>query len=167
MSDNPLSGKEMISLTKSLTGYEPNMISYSDLKNYESIDDVLKNDMCIILYESMPGYGHWTCIFKDPINNEIEHFDSYGYTPDKELSFVPKKINNQLGQGFPLLSKLLVNSPYDIRYNHFKFQGKDSSTCGKWCILRLFLRSLNEYQFKKILGNMTDKDIIKIFELLL
>lgn len=160
--DVPLSGKNIIQLVKEYTGKVPNVLTYKDINNYSNIDDLLINDMCVILYEQMPGIGHWTCIFKE--GNEIEHFDSYGYPPDDELNFNNEDINILLGQGAPVLCKLLAISPYDIRYNNFKYQGKDSSTCGRWCILRLIFKKYDEYKFKKIMKDMDDEAIIKLIK---
>jgi hypothetical protein len=122
--------------------------------------------MCIILYESSPNYGHWTCVFKRK-DNKIEHFDSYGYFPDKQLGFVDKKTNKMLGQGFKYLSRLLHDCPEDIHYNHFCYQGDDSSTCGRWCIMRLFFHEFDEYLFHEIFKDIDDSMLVSIMDSLL
>jgi len=155
-----LSGNEVCQIVMKAIGEEPNIITYNELDKIRDIDDILKNNMCVILYETSEGYGHWTCVFKD--RNTIEHFDSYGLFPDKELKFVSKDINKMLGQGYPMLSKLLYDCPYDIRYCNKKFQGEDSSTCGRWCAMRLIFKILDEYDFIRLCKGIGDKEVTKI-----
>ena len=133
--DYALSGEDVFNAVKNTTGVEPNILSYDELDKYKRIEDVLVNDMCIILYQWKKDFGHWTCIMRR--GDIIEHFDSYGMFPDKELSLNNKKMNMILGQQFPYLANMLINSGYTIHFNHHCFQGEHSSTCGRWVILRL------------------------------
>ena len=158
--DYPLSGNDIINKVKMVHGVEPNLITYNEIQKYGTIDELLKNDMCVILYQWEEGYGHWTCIMKR--KNVIEHFDSFGMIPDDELKWGKPEMNKILGQSFPLLTKLLLDSPYDIHFSDEVLQEKDSTTCGRWVVFRLWLKNVSEYKFIKRFGKLSDDDIIYI-----
>lgn len=133
--DFPLSTSQV----RKVAGIPVPVMSYQDITKYKNIDQLLSNPYksVVILYEYEPNVGHWTCIF---MNHEgYNFFDSYGYAPDDEFSFIPKKIREQLGEGRRHLSELLINSnPHvDIHYNDYILQGKDSNTCGRYVGYRL------------------------------
>jgi len=63
---------------------KPNIVKYSDLAKFNSIDQVFDGyPYVIILIESGLNKGHWTCLCR--YNNSVEIFDSYGGTIDHEL----------------------------------------------------------------------------------
>lgn len=135
------------------------IVLYPQLKDYNHIDDVLgQHGACILLFEAKPKYGHWCSLFK--INdNEIEFFNSYGGFPDDSLKYIPKKYRIKSGQDIPILSFLLMNSPYKLFYNEFPFQkiNSDIKTCGRHCVVRLILRGLDIYQYKDFLDDIRKK----------
>jgi len=158
--DFSLSGTDLFDGVKRAAKGEPNMIAYEELSRYKTVDELLKNDMCIILYQWKNGYGHWTCIMRR--GQVIEHFDSYGLFPDKELSMGDKKMNEILGQKFPRLAEMLIASPYTIHFNHHCFQGDKSQTCGRWVLFRLWFKHVDEYSFIDSFGDFNDKDVIDV-----
>jgi hypothetical protein len=133
-----------------MTNHKCNIYVYDDLFNFKTLDDVLgKNGCFILLYESKENYGHWTCMIK--INNKlVEMFDSYGIKPDREFNYMPKDFKK-----IPYLSKLMKESPYELSYNHHRFQQlkKDINTCGRWCALRVNFKFLPLEEFKKLVTN--------------
>jgi len=153
----------------------------SDLKKYSSIEQLLPKDKsyAIILYETEPNKGHWTCISRYKNKNKkdvIEFFDSLADdgSPDSPLKWNSKKTNKLLGQGKPVLTKLLKESNIPVIYNKFKFQsegnnidGQNINTCGRHCIFRLLNlldcnRTLEDYyklmgEVKKESGNTYDQ----------
>lgn len=132
-----------------------NVVIYPNLINYQSIDDVLgPHNACFLLFETKPKYGHWVCLFRR--GNEIEFFNPYGGYPDDSLQSIPLHYREISGQVIPLLSLLLLNSPYELVYNEFKFQqhNKNIKTCGRWSIARLLLRDLNIYEFKNFIDKL-------------
>jgi hypothetical protein len=139
------------------------IISYSQLKQFKNIDELLEPfGKVVILYESKKNYGHWTCLFVNPVDNTLNFFDSYGIFLDDELEHVPENYKKKSGYGYvPLLSILLYKSGYPVNYNHFKLQGRGNhiNTCGKWCVLRLINSDKNEYEFAKPLLKMRKKGI--------
>lgn len=103
-----------------------------------------------LLYEMMPNTGHW-CLVHDTVNTDgnpcIEMFDSYGIFPDNELNWVSPSFKIGSGQQHTHLLRLLINSERPIAYNDVCLQGKGTSTCGRWCILRHNNRHMSNEQF--------------------
>lgn len=143
------------------------IISYTELHNYKTIDDLLHPyDNVFLLYLTKPYYGHWTLIFKYPHKNEIHFFDSYGYKPDTEFKFI-KDMQFRIAskQIYHYLVKLFLDSydKYKISYNNFELQAhstpsKKIATCGRWCIARWINRNMDEYQFYELFGGDRDND---------
>ena len=57
------------------------IVKYADLDIYESIYDLLPNqmDFCLILTEAKYNVGHWTVLIRNDI--KFEYFDSYSDSP--------------------------------------------------------------------------------------
>lgn len=124
-----------------------NIVLYSDLHKYNNLDQLLNGENnAVILYESKPQYGHWTCIIR-PDQENVEFFNSYGGVnagyPDEPLMSISKDFRYESGQEFPYLSQLLIDSPYNLSYNEYKLQkkGADIRTCGRHVINRI--RNIN------------------------
>jgi hypothetical protein len=153
-------------ILKLLNG-KANIVLYPDLVKYSTIDEVLgQYGACVLLFMAKKNYGHWTAIFKRT-DDSIEFFNPYGGFPDDSLKFIPchfRKISNQL---HPYLSLLMYNSPYNLSYNEFKFQEhKDNiRTCGRHCVVRLWNRNLDLYQYKKLLDQISDDNNINYDEI--
>lgn len=145
--------------------YKNNVIKYSDLANYKSIEELLPNDRSykIILIEQNYNSGHWTCLLR--YGNTIEWFDSYGLPVDGELKFINSVKRRLLGEGRKTLTELLSKvKDKNIIYNKVKLQKlcNKSATCGRWVILRIlmmknFFYNLKEFQdfikkYKKEIG---------------
>lgn len=103
----------------------------------------------VLLYEIQKNFGHWVTILETP--EGIEHFDSYGYAPDSELSFIPEHYKIKTHQNEKSLLKLLLDADEhnnQINYNNYVFQGEPPiSTCGRWVILRNLLNDLTIDEF--------------------
>ena len=79
----PLSGEEMLN-------YNPDsrLYKYTDLYDYNDIDDVFNHFNKIILLYLTTSFnnGHWVCLFRN--GDKISFFDSYGYNVDDEEQFI-------------------------------------------------------------------------------
>lgn len=132
------------------------LITYGELKKYKSIDDLLhKNGICVILYETKQGFGHWCCFFK--LNDDmIEFFDPYGLMPDSELRYIPLYFRYISNQKRPHLSFLLSDSKYDIEYNNYRLQKykHDINTCGRHVCCRLLYRLYDIDEYYKMLKSI-------------
>lgn len=156
--DIALSDKEVLQLING----KANLILYPNLHKYNTIDEILEPyGACILLFEAKPKYGHWCCIFK--VNdNLIEFFNPYGGYPDDSLEYIPMRFRLVSNQYYPHLSWLMINSPYELSYNEYKFQkhGSDIKTCGRWCAVRLIFRYISLNDFYKMI-----KDVTKMYKI--
>lgn len=131
------------------------ILSYRQLDNYKSIHELFEPfGAFVVLYETEDNFGHWVAVIKHQDKRKdgedyIEHFDSYAYKPDEELKFVPPNMRNE---NDPTLVRMMYESGLPVRYSHNRFQkvkenGKDVNTCGRWVVLRIKLRDLDENEF--------------------
>jgi hypothetical protein len=145
------------------------IIKYSELKNYNSIIDLLPKDntYAVILYENQKNSGHWVCIMRYKKNNHniIEFFDSLADDgrPDSQLKWIDKKTNLLLGQGKPLLTELLQKIDIPVIYNKLKFQsegnlkdGNQINTCGKHVVFRILNLLDKKMSLKDYIDFMND-----------
>lgn len=127
------------------------ILSYLQLKNYKTIEQVLNNPLkaVVLLYEWKKNYGHWVLLFQSRINR-IEFFDSYGYKPDDESEWIPKAYWK-----WNYLSQLLADASengWEIEYNNYILQNRDNksiATCGRWVGMRLRLKNWDLDSFAK------------------
>lgn len=127
------------------TDNEGDILTYDQLGNYQNIDQLFGNKHWkIILIRQTESSGHWITILKYNLNGEriIENFNSYGFYPDKDLSFNSSQTNQQLGQSTKYLSSLYnqaINDGYKVIYNKVKFQQLKNgvNTCGRHVLFRL------------------------------
>jgi hypothetical protein len=160
----PLSGDSI----KKKVGYDINVLKYSELNNYNSVDEILKNGVCVLLYETEPNHGHWVVLLKtvDESGNQIlEIFDPYGMDLESEKRFINKQFLKSNNMDHNILAKMLYNSPYPSSYNQYHFQTfKDNvSTCGRWVIARIKNKNLSLEDFHEKFKNYSDKDISKLY----
>ena len=106
-----------------ILGRDTKIIRYSELANFESLEQLLPDavDYCIILYEDGPNHGHWVGLSN--YGNTFEHFESYGIKPDKELAWINFKTRRYLKESAPYLTQLLRNEHY---FYNVRFQEMDS-----------------------------------------
>lgn len=171
--DYSLSDSDVLALINN----QANLILYPQLHTYNNIDDILGPfGACILLYESKPNYGHWCAIFK-VTNNELEFFNSYGDAtpheglPDGTLKFIPEDFRKVSNQDHTYLAKLMVDSPYNLSYNQYKFQseGPNIKTCGRHVATRLNLRHLSLDEYYRLIKkyckelNLTSDQVVSYF----
>ena len=139
------------------------IIKYSELQNYNSIDDILPSDKsyCFLLYEDQPNTGHWVVISR--FNDNIQYFDSYGGAVDKPLKWTDKETRKELDQLTPFLSNLLNSSDLQSFYNDVPYQnmkGFGINTCGRHCINYILNMKNNDMDIKDYFKMMKQvKDI--------
>ena len=162
--DNPLSGTDI----ENYLGGKCRVISYDQIKEFSSIDDLLGNHgRCVILYvwaKNPDAFGHWQCVFRNK-NGNVEVFDSYGSWIDSFLNKIDKNFRIKTGQNYKFLTKLLYDSNYNVEYNDKVLQNKNSNTCGKWCVLRMLCNHLDIDEFNSNFTKNTKKNDLIILEL--
>jgi len=124
-----------------------NIVLYPDIANMGSLDDVLgPHGAAIILFCSRPSYGHWCALIRGVGGDygRVEFFNPYGGFPDDSLELLDRAWAVRSGQDKPLLSLLMIESPYELSYNQYPFQehSKNVKTCGRHCASRVLLRDL-------------------------
>ncbi len=135
-----------------------NIVLYSDLPNYPTLDDLFNgHKLVFLLYQTKPNYGHWVVLCKH--KRHVYFFDPYGMFPDDELDYTYKKFP-------PWLSGLLIDSPYSISYNKHKLQDitdPDIATCGRWCCLYAYAHDDTSFdEFADIFRGMDPDEAITL-----
>ena len=152
-----------ISMTgQDIENYLPNckIIEYNDLADYNEITDLLTKpiDFVIILIETIAeSTGHWVCVLR--YSNTIEFFNSYAEAPDvQKNTLISKAKNIEFNQTENYLTNLLVKSNFNIIYNKLQLQkySNGSTTCGRFCVLRILCLLNHNMDLKKFLKFMID-----------
>jgi len=138
-----------------------NIIKFSDLENYKSIEKLLPTDRSykIILIENTHNVGHWVVILR--YDKTIEYFNSYGTNPINDLNYVENNNNIVLNQSKQYIKKLLndaINKNYIVIYNKKRFQKLKSSinTCGRHVVSRIIAMTKLNLDLEKYI-NLLDK----------
>lgn len=151
--DKILDNSESIDLTgddlRKICNNKLDIVPYHTLGNYKDIDELMGEfKSVILLYETRENFGHYVALFING-NNDLEFFDSYGFSPDQELKYATyNRIN-----GIPFLTNLLKNYNKKVIINNERLQvfHKDINTCGRWTSLRILMK------------NMALRDFINLF----
>ena len=144
--ETPLSASDLEKL------YPANVLIYKNLKKYNTIDSILKNDACYILFQTFKeNYGHWVVLIRN--GNVLEFFDPYGIFIENQKEYVEP----EFFQPINFLSNLMKNSSYEIHYNEYAFQNMNVSTCGRWCGIRAFNRKMSLEEFKDKIIDLCDE----------
>lgn len=150
-------------------GFDVAIITYDDLLNYNSFNEILKDNIsaCIlhIPQNILKTDGHWCAIMRkqEKDKNIICFYDSFGKKPDRQLYYTNKKIRSRVYDE-PYLSYILNNdkkSNYDVIFNSYEFQNSNTATCGKWCIYRIlyffFTKDISNNSFLKHICDINKK----------
>ena len=126
--DVPLSNNQII---KELGPPSEDVLLYKDLHKFDSIEQLfLEDNLRIILIESAPSRGHWVSLIKD--GDTYIYFDSYGRDPDHWVQIFKGFYRTLLGESPAEFKRLSLGRK--LIWNKVKFQGPNSSTCGRWQI---------------------------------
>jgi hypothetical protein len=141
---------------KKAFGGKVKIVKYADIRKMNNIDELLQPyGRTVILFETKPNYGHYTCImYIYPKNKQkILFHDSYGMFPENQLNYIPYSMKNMTNQERNYLLELLYNQPLDIHYNTYRLQKLENgvNTCGRHCIIRMSDDTLDENQFNKVM----------------
>lgn len=136
---------------------------YDDLKNFNSIDELLSFGAAVILLQietaNKPAVGHFIVLLDH--GNHYEHFDSYGLTMDEELAITQE---HHLTNIFKMTRKKVVNNTKKLQ----TFR-QDVNTCGRWVVARLLLRHLELDPFLNLITylRVPYDDLVSIMTMLL
>jgi hypothetical protein len=93
-----------------------------------------------------PG-SHWVCAFVDIPKKAAYYFDSYGYTPPREVEILLKRLHDQ--------------GIEHIYYNDIRHQRKGSE-CGMYCLFTVICL-LKGRPFHEICSKVVDDDLMNSF----
>lgn len=137
-------------MEKSLTDVEmkryiPNLVSYDEIEHMTE-EELLRRLPLVVLYLNAKDSGHWTLVHRVP--GSIEFFDSYGYKPDQEFSYIPSEFQTPKYLA-KLLAKIIRTEP--ISYNQYQFQEKrhNVNTCGRHVIMRHLFKDVSLEDYKR------------------
>lgn len=152
--DKSLSLKDLQSLT------DANVITYESVHECETLDDLMRNDCCILLYFSTPNYGHWVTILRYP--DHIEFFDPLAQYPDKMLESVDPSVNRHYHQNHTYLLKLLYETQLPVEYNNYKLQEMSPliSTCGRHAIVRCLCRDIKLDDYVRVMRKLAGENYL-------
>lgn len=136
-------------------GPETKIIKYSELKNYESINELLPtvNSFFIVLLEDQPNSGHWCAVMRLP--SSLYYFNPYGEKYDADLSVIPKCVLKILGQDRREFARLFDGKTCE--WNKIKLQGPKSMVCGRWCVLAITMMCMMKYSPSEFIEFVKDK----------
>jgi hypothetical protein len=128
------------------------LIKYSELSNYKSIEELLpeKDSFKVLLIEDTYNSGHFVGLFR--FDKTIEYFNSYGEKYDTDWRFIPKMVRRILGQATNDLTRLFKKAKADgfnVVWNSKKLQELNDKiqTCGRYVVMR---RHLGQMGFTKL-----------------
>lgn len=114
------------------------------VKTYSELRPNSPVETCALLYEIVPGRGHWVLLLADPGASppSVEFFDPYGVAPDVELG-LGAKLSRRQG---PVLSSMLERFEADggqVTVSSRQMQSADAidRTCGRWVLARWLSRN--------------------------
>jgi len=138
-----------------LKAVDTNIVQHKNISKYNDIDQIIKNNACIIFYDHTAGnVGHWCCLTKR--GNIIEFFDSYGRNIDDK---------RYIGNRIPYLKNLLRKSNYIVTYNPFDFQKKRVATCGRHVVTRILFKNYPLEHYKNFMDNIDSDDLVSFLTL--
>ena len=140
----PLTGSQMMKLLPNVK-----IITYDELPHL-GLNDLVSDERpaCIILYMFAKNYGHYVALIKK--KQYLLFFDSYGLNPDnlRVFKYVPHNVLQQEHETHKYLSDILSSSDLPVVYNSHRFQGPGTSTCGRYCAVRIWNSHMNDTEFK-------------------
>jgi len=138
---------------------DADIYTYDEFTNLKKISNLFLNThKVIILYLLQSKYmGHYTTLF---INDSgIQYFDSFGKPIDFWLDLLTTQQRIEYNEKSDILELLL--KPYNVNYNEYLLQSKNTDTCGMFVTHRLHNYLLTENQYlKKYFMGKTSPDLI-------
>lgn len=133
-----LSDKDILKMLSD-KGVKANLIMYEDLANM-TYDNLMSKSPLIILLnivgDGAPKVGHWICLLEK--DHYLEHFDSYGLSPDQELHITHEH---------PHLSRIYQGRKVEVNKTRLQQMKDHVNTCGRHVVSRILMqhKPLKEY----------------------
>ena len=139
---------------------ETMVLTYPELKNAESIDDILGSQkQCVVLFLTENDHtGHWQGLFEDA--KGIHFFDSYGMSPNGAFAWLNAEEERKLHQTREYLDALLRKAGRPVFYSTARLQSRDDdvATCGRHVCCRLLFKRMPLQEYVKMVRHNGDAD---------
>jgi len=144
------------------------IVKYSDLGNYQSIEELVKGGIVLYYPIQSKTSGHYCALFlKDA--KSLYYFDSYGLTITGDILFSEYLMSDENKTVRHYLPDLIQNFKQrggTILINPYRFQSMngDISTCGRHSAIRLLFKDLDHEQYNKLFKykNLSNDDLITL-----
>jgi hypothetical protein len=128
----PLSGSDLISISKSLNMLTSKFMIYEQLHKINSLDQIFGSHFtaCYLLFQirgDNQPIGHWTCLIYHRDKNIYYFYDPYALSIDELL---------ELTHEHDHLKKLLSGRNFIVNKHRHQLMRDDVNTCGRHCVLR-------------------------------
>ncbi len=131
---------------------------YKYLSKFEKLEDAIGPSGRLILlfptHKESDNNGHWISLLYKPEKKLIEHFDSYGLSPQAEIAYsqndyvVKDKLLNNLISDF-----LIRGGSFQWNTTRLQEMKTGMDDCGRWASLRCRFHYLSNPQFCKMFLN--------------
>jgi hypothetical protein len=114
------------------------IITYPELEK-ETLDTLFKDQpyVIILFLTEDKNTGHWQCMLKREMGQELEVFDSFGVKVDGNRHWLSKSRQEVLDQTLPNIHNLCKGFPGELVYNNVKLQEESRNTCGRHIASRI------------------------------
>ena len=138
-------------------------MTWDQLASLPSVRELFTLPCVVILLQIEGKYrkaaGHFILLID--FQDHIEHFDSYGYTMEQELSITKEKHLTRIFQSY--------RQPVINNTKKLQTLAEDVNTCGRWVVTRLMLKSLKLDAFLSLINyfKINHDDLVTAMTLLL
>lgn len=167
-----LTNKELIAWLRSLSDYalsdadinkilylgKTSFYKYRDINPSVDLRSYLDGEgrMMLLLPVQSDTSGHWVCLWLNRRRKTIHYWDPYGLQPDHFIEHwrtpATRDLTPKIG---PMLDEL-GKQGFSIEVNTYQYQhySDKHATCGRWCAVRLMLKSVEEDKFKSLIQSI-------------
>ncbi len=100
----------------------------------------------VLLLKGQENEGHYISITIDEKRKVISFFDPYGFHPNILSNISGEEITNFLFQ----VQTALPFHKLEINLRKIQKLDNSTSTCGRWCLMRCFLKNLSNQEFNQL-----------------
>ena len=134
---------------KALVGDTCNVIADRDLTINDVFDTIRKGCIIVLLLKGKTKHGHYIGITIDNRKECINFYDPYGLHIEILSTLAGGEITNFLFE----LQTALPRYKLDINMRPMQKMNDKTSTCGRFCTIRVMCKNLSNNQFNDMLDN--------------
>jgi hypothetical protein len=133
------------------------VVLYGDLPKYASFQDMVGSGAAVLFPIASKKSGHWMGAWQQ--GDESHIFDPIGMRLDAELRYVAAGERQAVGADQPQFHVLLQRSPPSkvcVSTVHFEKNQPGIETCGRWVVLRLRHKDMEDDAFDHFVQEQID-----------